>query len=203
MSEARGDVVILRLPIPLESMATVQEFVERVYGTGDTRMTFDGDHMRIVAPKDGWGERKRGRGKLPSAVNDALRLTYAELRDGKAKLTLEDMETTVLYISEITQQWFNHVGGINYVETKLVPGDQDEPSYVFIMQKADGKTAHELRQEAEARAEAAEATLERVRATVEAEKHYTEECGWDVPAIRVLAALAPVTEEGDKDAAQG
>lgn len=49
------------------------------------------------------------------------------------------------------------------------------------------------------RAEAAEATLERVRATVEAEKHYTEECGWDVPVIRVLAALAPVTEEGDKE----
>lgn len=49
------------------------------------------------------------------------------------------------------------------------------------------------------RAEAAEATLERVRAAVEAEKHYTEECGWDVPVIRVLAALAPVTEEGDEE----
>jgi len=163
MSTAKGDVVILRLPIPLESMATVQELVERVYGTGDTRMTFDGDHMRILAPEGGWGDRKRGRGKLPSAVNDALRLKYAELRDGKATLTLEDMETTVLYISEIARQWFDHVGGINYVETKLVTGDQDEPSYVFTMQKADGKTAHELRHEAEARVAELEAEIAELR----------------------------------------
>lgn len=47
---------------------------------------------------------------------------------------------------------------------------------------------HNLAHEEE-RAHVAEGKLERVRATVEAEKHYTEGCGWDVPVIRVLAAL--------------
>lgn len=39
------------------------------------------------------------------------------------------------------------------------------------------------------RAEVAEARLDKVRECVEAEKHYNEGCGWDVPAIRILAIL--------------
>lgn len=39
------------------------------------------------------------------------------------------------------------------------------------------------------RAEAAEAKLAAVRTVVETEKHWNEDCGWDVPAIRILAVL--------------
>lgn len=34
-----------------------------------------------------------------------------------------------------------------------------------------------------------QAKLDAVRAVVESEKHWNEACGWDVPAIRLLAAL--------------
>lgn len=167
MSTAKGDVLVLRLPIPLDSMDTVREFVERVYGTGDTRLFFDGDLMRVVAPKDGWGERMRGRGRLPSASNDALRLRHAALRDGTVQLAIEDMEATILCITEIARQWFTTVGGVNYVEMKLhSPADDDEPEFVFTMQRIDGSTPHELRETAEARVAELEAEVLRLNAAL-------------------------------------
>lgn len=39
------------------------------------------------------------------------------------------------------------------------------------------------------RAEAAESKLAAVRSVIETEKHWNESCGWDVPAIRLLAVL--------------
>lgn len=48
---------------------------------------------------------------------------------------------------------------------------------------------------ARARASRAEAAIERVREVVESEKHWNEKCGWDVPAIRVLAAIEAEKEK--------
>lgn len=163
MSKANADVLAMRLPIPLDAMQTVQEFVERVYGTGDACLKFDGEFMRISAPEAGWSERKRGRGKLPSASNDALRLQYAELKDGVVKLAVHDTEATVLYISEVARQWFELIGGINYVETQLTSSESSEAEFVFTMQKRDGLTPHALREAAEARVDELEAENARLR----------------------------------------
>lgn len=159
-----GGVLAVRLPIPLDSMATIGEFVERVYGTGETRMSMQGDQIQILSPEEGWGPRKRGRGALPSASNDALRLRHAELRDGSVSLTIEDTQYTVVLISEIARQWFEAVGGVNYVETKLCVAGGEEPEFVFTMQRVGGKTPADLRDEAEARVAELEAEVARLRA---------------------------------------
>ncbi|WP_053353860.1 hypothetical protein [Leucobacter musarum] len=163
MTQTTGEVLVLKLPIPLDAMATVQEFVERVYGSGETRLRMDGECMRIVAPEDGWGPRARGRGRLPSASNDALKLRYVSLKEGTAQITVEDAESTVLFITEIAKQWFDSIGGVNYVETKLATAGADEPEFVFTMQRASGMTPHELRQSAEARVVELEAELKLLR----------------------------------------
>lgn len=167
MSES-GEVLAVRLPIPLDAMATIQEFVERVYGTGETSLRMNGDQMSIIAPENGWGPRKRGRGRLPSASNDAMRLRYASLRDDQASLTVEDTEYTILLIAEIARHWFELTGGINYVETKLIAQQAGEPEFVFTMQRIDGKTPHELREDVERRLKECEAELAALRGDLEA-----------------------------------
>lgn len=151
------------LPIPLDAMQTIQECIERVYGTGETRMWMQGDQMQIMEPEEGWGPRKRGRGALPSASNDQMRLRYAELRDGKVSLTVEDTQYTVLLVSEIARQWFTTVGGVNYVETKLMVADHPDPEFVFTMQRIDGLTPADKVAIAETRIAELEAELAQYR----------------------------------------
>ncbi|MEW1990758.1 hypothetical protein [Microbacterium sp. NPDC078849] len=151
------------LPIPLDAMQTIHECIERVYGTGETRMWMQGNQMQIVEPEGGWGPRKRGRGALPSASNDQMRLKYLDLTDGKATLTIEDTQYTVLVVSEIARMWFEAVGGVNYVETKLTVADRPDPEFVFTMQRVDGLTPADKVAAAETRVAELEAELARHR----------------------------------------
>lgn len=154
------------LPIPLDAMQTIHECIERVYGTGETRMWMQGDQMQIVEPENGWGPRKRGRGALPSASNDQMRLKYLDLRDGRLQLTVEDTQFTVLLVAEISRQWFEMVGGVNYVETKLTVDGSTEPEFVYTMQRVNGLTPADKVAEAEARIAALEAEVERLRSAL-------------------------------------
>ncbi|MFF7293175.1 hypothetical protein ACFY9N_11655 [Microbacterium sp. NPDC008134] len=151
------------LPIPLDAMQTIHECIERVYGTGDVRIAPQGDQMQIVEPEDGWGPRKRGRGVLPSTSNDQLRLKYLSLADGKVALTVEDTQYTVLLVSEIARQWFEAVGGVNYVETKLAVDGGAEPEFVFTMQRVDGLTPADKAAAAESRVAELESELAQYR----------------------------------------
>ena len=155
-------VAAFRLPIPLDSMKTINECIDRVYGTG-ALMHMDGDQIQLGEPDSGWGERKRGRGALPSASNDQMRLRYVELKSGKASLTVEDTQHTVLVISEICRQWFDAVGGVNYVEAKLTVSDEADPEFVFTMQRIDGLTPADKVAAAEARIAELEAELAQYR----------------------------------------
>ncbi len=151
------------LPIPLDAFETINECIARVYGTGEPLMSMQGDQFQIIEPDGGWGPRKRGRGALPSASNDALRLRWLALRDHTAEITIDDKEYTVLLISEIAHQWFEHVGGINYVEVKLHHRDVPEPQFVFTMQRADGLSPADKVAAAEERIVELEAEVERLR----------------------------------------
>jgi hypothetical protein len=95
-----------------------------------------------------------------------MRLRYMELRDGTAKLTLEDTQFTVLLVSEVSRQWFNAVGGVNYVETKLATAGADEPEFVYTMQRIDGLTPADKVAAAEARVAELEAEVERLRSAL-------------------------------------
>lgn len=151
------------LPIPLDAFATINECVARVYGTGDAGMLMQGDQIQIVEPEGGWGPRKRGRGALPSTSNDQMRLRWMELRDDRALLTIEDTQYTVLLISEISRQWFDAVGGINYVETKLTTVGGTEPEFIYTMQRVDGLSPADKVAAAEARITELEAEVERLK----------------------------------------
>lgn len=105
------------LPIPLDAFKTINECMERVYGTGDMRMSMQGDQFQV------------------------------------------------LLVSEIARKWFDTVGGINYVETKLTVEGAEEPEFVFTMQRLDGLTPADKAEHAEARV----AELEQIVSALERE----------------------------------
>lgn len=151
------------LPLPLDAFETINECIARVYGTGEPLMSMSGDHVTIIEPEGGWGPRKRGRGALPSVQHDEMRFRWLAVRDKTVELTVEDMQYTVLYVSEVARRWFEHVGGVNYVEVKLVHADAPDPEYVFTMQRIDGLTPADKVAQAEARIAELEAENERLR----------------------------------------
>lgn len=154
----RQPVAAFSLPMPLTALPEINEAIQRVYGTGETMMSADGDTIRIFPPVDGWGPVKTGRRK-PNTVadNDGL-LRWHEVRDNVASVTFEEAEHTTLLIGTMVRRWFDHHQAINYVEARLVTEGVDE-EFVFTVQKAGNPTAHNLRQVAEAKVAELEAVI--------------------------------------------
>ena len=89
---------------------------------------------------------------------------------------------------EICDRGCSYTGGPD--EECSAHGRTPRELWEFIAQDIVGRDAATARAEkAEAERDAALAAVERCRAAVEKHKHWNEDCGWDVPAIEVLAAL--------------
>jgi len=145
-------VLIAALPMPLDGISLMCEFVERVYGTGDSMLDMsDGNSVRILAPADGFGPLKARKPKTPLRVDTGARINEIKLDGENASITLEDAEERILIFADSLRVWFGLKGGINYVTAHLhSPGDT-QPDYYMTVQKAGNPTAHDLRQTAEAR----------------------------------------------------
>ena len=163
MSEIRPgqQVLVAALPIPMNGLHLLGDAVERIYGTGETTVDFSrGDSIAISAPKAGFGKRKTSRRPKPDDVDPDAKLRSSHVNDDELILTLEEAQDTVLIFSTALRQWFDLSGGINYVTAKVLPPDgRHEPEYHVTVQLASGLSAHELRQQAEARVAALEEQL--------------------------------------------
>lgn len=151
-------VALFRLPLPVTALPYINDTIERVYGTGDTMIRPDGDSFQIIAPKDGFGPIKKG-GRRPTRPTDEdMKLKYQQLRNGELKLTVEDATDSAKVVMAMMRQWFDMVGGVNYVEAGVTWPDE-EGEFVFILQRRAGETPHALREKAEARVAELEAKL--------------------------------------------
>lgn len=165
--EPSTPIAVFKLPVPVTALPYIVDCIERVYGTGETMMRPDGDSFQIVAPADGFGPIKTG-GRRPSRPDEVdMKLRHQRLRDGTLTLDLEDSTEAVKILAMMMKQWFDLVGGINYVEVQLsTPGEETE--WVFTLQRKAGQTPHELRSDAEARIAKLEAEIAALRTMAEA-----------------------------------
>ncbi|BDZ52557.1 hypothetical protein GCM10025867_47980 (plasmid) [Frondihabitans sucicola] len=164
-----GDVVAMfALPMPLTAMPSISEVIARVYGSGEASLSFDGDAVRIYAPREGFGPRPKGRIKAARPLDDDALGTF-DLDDDRLVVTIEDSTAVVSAIASHLAGFFEHFAGINYVESRFTTTGQSEEDmeYAVVVQKVSGRTAHDLRQEAEARVAELEQENERLRQRVE------------------------------------
>jgi hypothetical protein len=162
------NVAVFALPMPVSSFAHLADVVERLYGTGETMLTMDGDAIRITAPKEGFGPIPRGPlPELPTAVEEDGRLIDAYTEDGGLRVTMEEAEHVVLAISDAVRLWFDQVGGINYVQMRFMDPVRDA-EFTYIVQRDDKPTAHDLRVVAETELATARAEIARLTAELAA-----------------------------------
>jgi hypothetical protein len=165
-------IMTVAMPLPMDALPILADAIARVFGSGETSIRFDGDHLSIVSPSAGFGPRKRSRGKIPTAPDEAneMLLKSARIDDDGIELTVEDSKERVAIIADSMRLWFDSVGATNYVEQRITfPGADAE--FVFTLQKAANPTPHTLRLVAEERVadveealRAAESTLQKLAA---------------------------------------
>ena len=76
----RETVATFTLPLPLDAVPAIGELIKRIYGTGDIGLGMDGDSIRVIAPAEGFGAKKTGRGPAAVSVADESHLSEAPRR---------------------------------------------------------------------------------------------------------------------------
>jgi hypothetical protein len=144
-------VAVFRLPVPMNAFELVTDAIERIYGTGESMLTFNGNQIQVNAPADGFGPLKTGRRATPTKVSGDMKTSYLKARDEKLEVTLEDAQDKVAALMGTTRLWFDAMGGINYVEFGLQAPDGEPQPFVYCVQRRDGETPHGKREAAEKR----------------------------------------------------
>ena len=146
-------VMILRLPISIDSFGLVPEFIDRVYGTG-SMMKLDRDQVTISAPREGFGPRLTD--PFPDPVeDDSLTVSSASISDtddgGRLDWTLESSQRSLALFADSQIRMMDGLGAINYVVSDIAVGDVPEPVFQIVVQRKNGLTPHEARTAAEER----------------------------------------------------
>lgn len=151
-------VLVAALPMPASGLALLTEVVERLYGTGESTVSYSGDGLTIRAPKTGFGPRLTSAlTALPDDDDGALREAVS---DGDVvTLTFEESQAAVAQFGAVLAQFFAGAAGINYVTAHVVAPGQDVAEFNITVQRTGNPTAHELRERAEERVAALEAQL--------------------------------------------
>jgi hypothetical protein len=156
-----GQVVLAAaLPLPMEGLTVLHAAVEALYGTGEIMLDMgDGDLIRVLAPKDGFGPRAHGAAQPFVDVSDGMKLRSVKLDNEHLSMTLEDAHDTIAHLSLALTTWFDSVGAINYAQSEFVNPDQENAKFFVTVQRAGHPTAHDLRGVAEDRVAVLEGRL--------------------------------------------
>ena len=76
-------VLVLAMPMPVTALPLIGDLVERVYGTGETMLRFEGKQMIVTAPDGGFGPLKRS-GKRPPRPSDGDALITSDVERRQA-----------------------------------------------------------------------------------------------------------------------
>jgi hypothetical protein len=158
-------VAVFALPMPLNGVALINDTIQRIYGTGEFMLKFEGESIQVNAPKDGFGPRKKSRGKPAPIPDDDGFLVNQTVVGDELKLTLEMSEETVHSLAEPVRMYLDEFQAVNYVEMRL-QDKATEAEFIYIVQRAAGKSPHDLRREAEERVAQLEEQLAAAREQV-------------------------------------
>jgi hypothetical protein len=146
----RQPVIVAALPMPVSGLALLSDVVERLYGTGESTVSYSGDGLTIFAPRDGFGPRKTNSIEPAHDDGDGV-LREADTAGDELTLTFEQSQATVGGFGAALARYFEDAGGINYVTAQVVAPGQQVSDFHVTVQRADRPSAHELRQVAEER----------------------------------------------------
>ncbi|WIB65671.1 hypothetical protein [Curtobacterium sp. MCBD17_040] len=107
-------VMQLRLPLSLRAFGFLTDFVERVYGTGETTMSAVGDQITISAPADGFGQPVRD--PLPPLPHDAdedINVTEMLAAGEHMKWTIESVGQALAMFVESQAQFLDLLHAVN------------------------------------------------------------------------------------------
>jgi hypothetical protein len=172
-------VAVFRLPIPMNAIQLLNEAVERIYGTGNSTLSFNGDQIQVNAPADGFGPLKTGRRAPTAKATLGMKTAYMKVREDKLTVTLENAEAVVQAIMHLTRLWFEAMGGINYVEFGLQNPEGEVLPFVYCVQRRDGDTPHVKRQQAEAHLYDVQSFLAKTLSNIE-----DDEAKWSAADVR-------------------
>ena len=161
-------VMVLQLPLSLDAMGYVNDFTDRVYGTGNTLMSGRGDQIQISAPREGFGEPLRD--PLPPFTRDPdddINLASLRVVDDRIETTLESAGDALARFAETQKDLLDLMGAVNYVHTDVRIRDEEEPSVHVVVQRKGRPTPHELREAAEMRERALAEALQDATAQLE------------------------------------
>ncbi|WP_068059341.1 hypothetical protein [Nocardia xishanensis] len=159
------------LPLPLDVAATLINLIGTAY---------PGAQMDASGGRDGWG-REVMRMQIPSAeryasaaardeiqaakrvVEDERETMLASVRDGIAVSTPEEIQHQLGYLC--SRFFLDNPAAVNYVEVEMDVQNRDtRERFVLTVRRAEGKTPHALRKEAEAEVERLRARLAELEA---------------------------------------
>ncbi len=136
------EILRLRLPVPLDGLASVTKLVKHVYGTGDVRMRQAGHYLVFTAPAAGFTAGPVSKRTAWPQTNKDEAIAYAAVGDGEADIEIRG-ESAIQGIVRAAIPWFELHGGVNSV-TLTLGVYSEEPDFTFIMQKRNGTTPAEL-----------------------------------------------------------
>lgn len=145
----------------------------------------------VDATLDLASENQRLRERVAELEAEVPYVTDLHAANGQLDMTIQGAKSTLFAMATALAKSFEADGGINYVQYEVRSGDKD---FVLTLQRAAGKTPHQLRQEAESRATKAEterdAALAQVavlREALEGVGHWSEEeqarCWCGIPSM--------------------
>jgi len=138
------EVAVFRLPMPMEGVSEIARLIERLYGSGESFIRFDGDVLRIIEPDGGFGER------TPAIEEDDFQLADVTVSDDHVSVEIMSGEEVLSRIAVLLDEYMTTLGAANYVEMQMRTSEDEPFEYTFRLQRFSGSTPHALREEAEA-----------------------------------------------------
>lgn len=119
--------------------------------------------MSDIETLDLASENQRLRERVAQLEAEVPYLKHLSVEGGALDITIEGAKAVTRMMAESLAEMFRAEKAVNYVQYEVRSGEHD---YILLLQLASGKTPHQLRQEAEARAAKAEARVAELEAHI-------------------------------------
>ena len=166
--------VDVRLPLPLDVVATIGNLIEAAYPSTVIDLTGEKGFLRLLLPAGRRGNRPVGRKRVAAAVvpqvDEPMEVTgWGVAEGGFAELSLSAPQELAAMLLPLVKGTLDASGdaAVNYVEQEIV--DRSEPGrrYVVIAARSAAQTPHALRRQAEVQRDSALAMLDEMIAAAE------------------------------------
>jgi hypothetical protein len=163
--ERNYPLALFKQPVPADSLILIDSAIGTVYGTGSViQMTDKGEYFAVMAPSCGLGERTHRKRLSRTSEGEPLVSLAAPVGGLVVEFSKEQVDSMLAGFAEYLMDALHAYHAENFVTARVTDGDGE--SFSITLQRESGKTAQDLRAEAEARVVELEAELNSLRKAV-------------------------------------